>query len=201
MTTSLTFIGNCQMLSLCYFFQQLLFEQRQYKVHWLLYGDEFKQYLFLPWSDKCQHKISNYEEAKLHIQNSSDIIFYQEIHESKSEFCNTAFLTRSKKATCRLIKLPSIYIDYSNFDQSLNELRLREDANLVALKVSPIIAFYKKKGLRKLMLDGGRQHPTTYFFLRIMHVLCHMLQLPFFPKDHLQILLRNDNVMELTRGW
>jgi hypothetical protein len=39
---NITFIGNCQTASLCFYFQEL---QDNFNSQWLLYGDDFKQYI------------------------------------------------------------------------------------------------------------------------------------------------------------
>ena len=42
---NITFIGNCQTLILCFYFQQLLNKDENNNICWVLYGEEFKQYL------------------------------------------------------------------------------------------------------------------------------------------------------------
>ena len=50
---NITFIGNCQLISLCFYFQQLLNENNN--ICWVLYGEEFKQHIknedFIEWEE------------------------------------------------------------------------------------------------------------------------------------------------------
>ena len=78
----ITFIGNCQMLTLCFYFQQLL--NNNNNIYWILYGEEFKQHLYITnWSDKCLNKILDYDKS-IQIIKNSDIIIYQNISLDKS---------------------------------------------------------------------------------------------------------------------
>ena len=76
MSINITFIGNCQTLSLCFFFQKLL-ENKNYTIFWVSYDKEFNKHLD-EWADKCKNKITDYDDAINRIKES-DIIIYQEI--------------------------------------------------------------------------------------------------------------------------
>jgi hypothetical protein len=54
---NITFIGNCQTVSLCFYFQQLLNQNNN--ISWCLYGQECKVHLG-KWTDKCKNKIIDY---------------------------------------------------------------------------------------------------------------------------------------------
>ncbi len=103
---NITFIGNCQTVSLCFYFQKLL-EGTDYNISWILIADWFKQFLD-KWSEKCSNKILDYNESIEQIK-VSDIIIFQEIVEEKSSICNSKMLNEFKKESCVLIKIPSIY--------------------------------------------------------------------------------------------
>ena len=47
---NIALIGNCQMVSLSYFLEELLKNNQNYTVKWCLYGNEFKGHLG-SWSD------------------------------------------------------------------------------------------------------------------------------------------------------
>jgi hypothetical protein len=83
MVMNITFIGNCQTISLCFYFQQLL-NKDENNICWVLYGEEFKSNLN-NWSDKCKNKIIDYH-ASIEKIKDSDIIIYQNINEQKSLF-------------------------------------------------------------------------------------------------------------------
>jgi hypothetical protein len=119
---NITFIGNCQILSLCFYFQQLL--NQNYYICWVLYGEEFKQNLDY-WSEKCINKILEYNDSIKTIKDS-DIIIFQNIDINKSLFSNTNILSEIKKTTCKLIQIPSIYLNYYDFDNSIQHLINRE---------------------------------------------------------------------------
>jgi hypothetical protein len=185
----LTFIGNCQTLSLCFYFQQLLNNEND-NVFWILYGEEFKQHLG-NWSDKCKNKIYDYDCAVQQIKNS-DFIIYQEIKTNKSAISNTIFLQEHKKDDCRLIKIPSIYFDYNDFDNSLLQLQTLETTNNTDIKVSNILNRYKNY---TLMLTIN--HPKTSLFLQLVNELCILINIPFFSKKQYYFFLKNKNFMEL----
>ncbi len=186
---NIIFIGNCQTISLCFYFQQLLTSEN-YNISWLLYGEEFKHHLN-SWSNKCKNIILDYKVSKEKIKES-DIIIYQEIILDKSLFSNFEFLNENKKESCKLIKIPSIYLNYSKYTDSLNELKNRETSKNVDLKVSTIIDKFKDKDIM-LTVD----HPTTFLFMEIIKELCILLNISFFSKEKETHFLSHRNYMKL----
>jgi hypothetical protein len=188
--TNIAFIGNCQMVSLCYFLQQLLSENKNFTIKWCLYGDNFKAHI-AEWSQKCKNKIINYEQSLEYIK-ICDFIIYQDISSEKSFFSNEETLTKIKKIDCKLIKMPSIFFEYSSYDTSLKELIKRETNKNVDIKVSQIIDKYKP---RVLMLTNN--HPKTFLFLEIMKEICKILNIEFFSQQKYRQYLNNPNYMGL----
>lgn len=187
----LTFIGNCQTLTLCYFFQQLFATTNlDYKVSWILYGKEFIQHIG-EWSDKCQNKIMNPMTA-VDLIKKSDVIIFQEVNVNKSPYSNTKTLTQLIKKGCQLIKIPSAHLLYDEFDTSIQELCSREDKNYVDVKFSSILYQFRE---RNLMLSPD--HPNTFFFMEIMKKLCLLLQVAFFTDEEYAKFLENENYMGL----
>jgi hypothetical protein len=186
---NITFIGNCQTVSLCFYFQELLGFKKN-NICWVLYGNEFKQHLN-HWSDKCKNKIIDYHESIQQIR-VSDVIIYQEINVDKSLFSNTEKLNELKRNSCKLIKIPSIYLNYRDYDNSLKKLRDIENINNVDIKVSNILETFKNF---KLMFSN--YHPKTFLFLKIMKEICLMLEIPFFTKEQSNNFLKNENFMGL----
>lgn len=187
----ITFIGNCQSITLCFYVQLLVYN----KVHtssWVLYGEEFRQHIG-DWSKKCKNKILDYNQTIEQIKKS-DVIIYPEICKEKSFFSNTEMLTALMKEGCRLIKIPSIQIDQHDYNNSIEELKRREDAKSVDIKVSDIFERFRGTNV-ELMLN--RFHPTTFLFLEIMKQLCSMLNIGFFNDRQYKYLLRNNNFMGL----
>ena len=189
MSTHITFIGNCQTLSLCFFFQQLL-ENQNYSIYWISYDDEFNEHV-QDWADKCDNKIFFEDEAIERIEES-DIIIYQEIGLDKSAFSNTQKLLEIKKETSRLITVPSIRFDYNDYEKSINKLIIRENTKNTDIKVSNIFNKFKKY---KLMLS--QRHPKTSLFLEMVKELCKLLDIPFFTKEKYKTFIENNNFMEL----
>ena len=157
---NITFIGNCQLISLCFYFQQLLSNKDNY-VCWVNYGDEILPHLG-NWAEKCKNKIIDYDVSIETIKNS-DIIIYQEISLSISSISNTNKLSKLKKNNCKLIKIPSIHLTYSDFDNSIQEIIKRENTNNVDIKVSDLFVKYRD---RNLMITNN--HPKTFLFLSIL---------------------------------
>lgn len=186
---NITFIGNCQMVSLCFFIQQLL-KNEKYYICYCCYGDEFEPHLGT-WSDKVINKIINMDES-IEIIKNSDFIIYQEIDIHKSYFSNFEKLCELKNTNCQLIKIPSIYINYNDYDNSIKELQHREINKNVDIAVSTIIEKNKED---KLVF--GAVHPTTFFFLEIIKELCIILNLNFFENNEYNKFLENSNFMDL----
>jgi hypothetical protein len=174
------FIGNCQTASLCFYFQEL-----GYQAQWLLYGEEFRPHLG-SWSYKV-NKVFNMDVIK-----DSDIIVFQEVCQAKSTFCNRAVLQKLAKPTCQFIMLPSIHMDYTHYQESIEELRRREIENNVDIIVTDLFEKYKD---RKLMLTIS--HPTTFFFLKLVKRLCNHLGLKTFSKEKKNMFLQDNNYMKL----
>jgi hypothetical protein len=186
---NITFIGNCQSVSLCFYFQQLL-NSNEYNVCWVLYGEEFKPHIG-NWSAKCKNKIIDYDSSVQQIKES-DIIIYQNISTDKSLFSNTGTLKEMKKGTCKLVQIPSIYLVYDDFDNSISDLVNREIKNNVDIKVSFLFTKFKTTNL---MLTHN--HPKTFLFMEIVKMLCDSLALDFFKEDQYTNFIKNENYMEL----
>jgi hypothetical protein len=95
-----------------------------------------------------------------------------------------------------LIRIPSIYLDYNNYDNSLQELKRRENEKSVDINVSTIFEKYRNKNIQ-LMLN--KFHPTTFLFLEIMKELCLLMNIDFFTKRQYRFLLKNKNFMGLSK--
>lgn len=186
---NITFIGNCQTICYCFYFQQLL-DPSIYTVRWLLYNDSFKIHLG-EWSDKCKNKILEYDEC-INIVKESDVILYQPIDPAKTRFCSTTTLDKLKKQECILIRLPYIYLDYDKEDESIEEMERRETLKNVDVKVSHILKKYRSKNL---MLKIN--HPKTFLILEVMKELCSMLSIEFFKCEKYNEFLQNENYIGL----
>lgn len=169
----ISFIGNCQTIALCILLQRLL-RKKPYLIVWLLYGDEFKEH---DWSHICMNSFTEYEESLEQIK-LSDVIIFQEINKNKSLFSNEETLRQMKKSTCTLIKLPSIFFHYDNYDNSLIELQNREIINNVTIRVSQIINKYKTE---TLMLTYN--HPSMFLYLEILKEIFLLINIDFFNKE------------------
>ena len=188
---NITFIGNCQQLSLCFYFQQLL-NSTDYNICWVSYEERFNTHLG-KWSDKCINKIRNEDKAIPRIKDS-DIIIYSNIRIETSTFSNTSTLQEIKKSSCKLINIPFIVFDCTNFDNSITRLRNYENIHNVDIKVSDLFDKFKDSNL-KLMLKGN--HPTTFLFMEIVKILCNLLNLDFFTQEQYNNFLKDENYMKL----
>ena len=111
---NITFIGNCQPLALCFYFQQLL--NKNNNIFWISYGEDFNQHIG-GWSVKCKNKIIDYDNSIQKIKDS-DVIVYQNVDIDKSPFSNAKTLREITKSSCKIIQIPSIYLIYDDFDNS-----------------------------------------------------------------------------------
>ena len=188
---NITFIGTCQQLSLCFYFQQLL-NSKNYNICWVSYNKKFNIHLG-KWSDKCINKITN-EDKAIQVIKDSDIIIYRNISKEQSTCCNTTILQQIKKISCKLINIPYIAFDCTNFDNSITRLRNCENIHNVDIKVSDLFDKFKDSNL-KLMLKGN--HPTTFLFMEIVKILCNLLNLDFFTQEQYNNFLKDENYMKL----
>ena len=186
---NITFIGNCQTASLCFYFQQLL--SQEYDIKWLMYGEEFRDHLN-EWSHKVKNKIVDYEVSWVDVIKNSDIVVYQEIIKEKSLFSNTETLQACKKESCILVKIPVVYLDYSNYDDSVKELKRREIEKNVDISASDILEKYKE-----LRIVRNIMHPTTFFFLELVDKICRFLKIDIIFHEKKQHFLQNDNYIGL----
>jgi len=190
----ITFIGNCQTIALCIYFQDIL---KNDTISWLLYGEEFEKHIVQGWTEKCKNKIMGYDTSIEQIKNS-DIIIFQEISKEKSLFCNTETIEKLKKESCRIIKIPSINLDCNNYDESLKELQVRENMNNVDIKVSTIFEKYRLQNAEnKLMLTTN--HPKTLLFLEILNEISLLLNIKSFCLQTERCIhyMMNDNYVGL----
>jgi hypothetical protein len=122
----------------------------------------------------------------------SDIIVYQNVDLEKSPFSNAKTLRELMKSSCKLIQIPSIYLIYSDFDNSIKELIDRENYNNVDIRVSNIFYYH-----RNVNLMINRYHPNTFLFLKIVKAICDLINCKFFTIEQCNKFLKNNNYMEL----
>lgn len=186
----IAFIGNCQMATLCFYLQELLKDKNDYIIKYLQFESDFKIGEYDGWLEKV-NKVLNINERIEYIK-ICDYIFYQEIVTEKSIFSNEKYLLNIKKNNCKLTKLPSMYFDFYNYENSLFELTKRENQNKVDIKVSKIINKYK---MYNIMLT--KEHPKTFLFLQVMKEICCKMNISFFKSDVYYKFMKNDNYMNL----
>ena len=204
-----SFIGDSQMVTLCFFMQELFRYNDDYNstAQWLLYGDEFLVHLD-SWADKCERKMLDYGRCVAELR-TSDVVVFQEICADKSVFCNAVGLRELTSPGCRLLKLPSVHMDYSRFEESLAELARRETLNAVDVSVSDLFRSSRDRQRQDLMLSIV--HPTSKLFLHILVKICARLNIlgggsgssrssssrAFFDIPTLHRFIRNPNYMGL----
>jgi hypothetical protein len=188
---NITFIGNCQKVSLCFYFQQLL-NSSDYNICYIVSNKEFISNLG-DWSDKCINKITNECEAIQRIKDS-DIIIYRDFRIETSKYSNTTTLKKIKKISCKLINIPYISLGNAHCDYSIKKLINEENIHNVDIKVSDILYKFQHTNI-KLMLSLS--HPTTFLFMEIVKNICTLLNLEFFTEEQYNKFLENENYMKL----
>lgn len=146
------------------------------------------------WSDKCKNKILQ-NDVSINFIKSCDVIIYQKINIQTSKYFNEENILKIKKPEAKLIKVPSIFINYKDYDKSLLELQRRENINNVDIFVSQIIDKNKSKNI---MLSIN--HPTTFLFLEVLKEICIILKINFFTNDKYLYYMKNKNFMELPQN-
>jgi hypothetical protein len=128
----------------------------------------------------------------IEVVEKSDVIVHQEVSKEKSLFANMETLQTLKKDSCILIKIPSIHLDYSNFNASIERLMQYETQNNVDIRVSDI---FKTNREQRLMLSVP--HPNTFLFLELVDQICKLLKIESFSDEKRDVFLKDQNYMKL----
>ena len=88
--------------------------------------------------------------------------------------------------------MPSIYLDYFNYDISLKELNNREIENNVDIMISDIFKKYKEKNLMLSIC-----HPNTLLFLEVVDKICKLLNIDTFSETKRNMFLEDNNYIKL----
>ena len=191
------FVGNCQLLSLCFFTQFLLKENQEYTVRYISYDNTFNIHID-KWSDKCNNKILDYSEGIEYLMKC-DYIIYNKIKKDTSIFFNTECIESYAKQNCKLISITSIYIQIEKYYQDISELLYRDITLNNTIKISTIIYEYMKDkelvNIKDLLIT--KNHPTTFLFLIIINKLCEIIEISSYSKEVFDLLIKNNNIMEL----
>jgi hypothetical protein len=191
------FVGNCQLLSLCFYTQFLLRENNEYTVRYISYDNAFNVHIE-SWADKCNNKILNYSDGIEYLKKC-DFIIYNKIKSTSSVYFNTECIMSYAKEDCKLISITSIFIIFEKYYQDISELLYRDIQLDNTIKISIIIYEYMKNKdlncLHDLLIT--KNHPTTLLFLNIIDKICDIINIPSYNKETVDFLIQNRNLMEL----
>ena len=169
----ISFIGNCQTLSLMIYFQSLL-NNDEYILRWLRYSE--------------QPVFPNYEKTAidnfncnilddvngLEFLNESDIVITNVMSEQASPIFNSKNVKLNIKKNCKVIFLNPIYMSFdTEFNECIAELKRREhqnsilynDDNCEVIKFAEILECYSHLNRTELMRINSNAHPTTFINL------------------------------------
>ena len=184
-------VGNCQMVSICFFLQKLL-ENKEYDIRWISYSDAFNIHL-TQWSDKCKNKILNVHEG-IEFIKKSDYILYQKIRKETSPYFNTEDLENYKKPTAKIFSISKIFVPFENYQESILKFKEVDENENNNIKVSKIIE--NIKNINIILIN--KYHPTTFLFLEIIKHICRHIDVDFFPPKVYHNLIRRPNIMGLS---
>ncbi|MBN2714706.1 MAG: hypothetical protein JXX14_02555 [Deltaproteobacteria bacterium] len=159
------FIGNCQMLSLCIFFEELL-DKSKYSVQWLCHHVSFHQHLG-PWcrrpddptTFRCR-VILDEEQAREALLNC-DILVYQSLSVKASPVFSP-YLDNDGilNLHCTKVSFPSIHFKLDEVEHNYNYMKEKEQLH----NISVPLADYLLENYQTRYLLLREQHPTTLFF-------------------------------------
>jgi hypothetical protein len=141
---------------------------------WICYSKTFEPHIgrwALPVKDDM---ILNTSSGVKYI-NDCDFIIYQHITKETSEYFNATNLKKITNNNCKHITLVPINIDNVN-GKSFNKLLEKEKERNVTIKISEII---KNNPNKQLMLNHP-MHPSTFFFIKCLKLICKQINIPFF---------------------
>ena len=175
---NITFMGKCQTLSLCYYFQQLL-DKTKYNISWIMCSDCYLSHLNEHNVYKCDNIILNddiIEQIKI-----SDVIIYQNVDEENSNFYNADKLEELKKSECKLIMIPSIYFDCDNINLSIEEIKNCNVTNDINDKLLSLFNKYKCEKLKENI-----KCQKTSLYLEIIKILFDTLDINEYNEEVIQ---------------
>lgn len=193
---NIAFIGNCQMVSLCFFLQNILQNNENYNICYISYDDSFIVHL-TEWSHKCKNKIINYQEGIDFLRNC-DYVFYQNIKDTTSAYFNKSSIHSYIKPTTMTISISSIHVELNDYDATIKELERRDNDFNNTIKVSAIIKDCienKNKQIHDLLITI--HHPTTFLFMEILIQICSYLNIPFYDENIYLNMIKDYNIMDL----
>ena len=183
-------VGNCQMVSICFFLQKLL-ENKEYDIRWISYSDVFNIHLS-EWSDKCKNKILNVQEG-IEFIKKCDYILYQKIRKETSPYFNTEDLKNYKKPTAKIFSISKILVPFENYQESILKFKEVDEDENNNIKVSKIIE--NIKNINIILIN--KYHPTTFLFLEIIKHICRHIGVNFFSPNVYHNLIKRPNIMGL----
>lgn len=173
----IAFVGNCQLLTLCFYLQYLLRDNKDYCIRWVCYSDNFLPHLTGTWDACCKDKITTAKEGVEYIKEC-DYIFYNPIKDETSTFFSTNKLQDIKKDTTKLYPIISMCLNYNDLDNSIDHLKDLDKEN--EIKITSIIEKYKND-LNKICLTFN--HPTTFCFLELMKEITREMNISYYNND------------------
>lgn len=175
------------MLTLCFYLQNML-DPSKYKVSWIRYSDDIRWHEH-HFADKCKNKLENHYEI-IDAISKSDLIVYQNV--IGNAYANSENLQKLKKNQSRILKLPSIVLDYKNYNHSIMELKRRESLQQVDITVSNI---FEQNVNKNLMITHN--HPKTFVFMELLKEISSRMNFTFYPNSTVECFLKDDNYMQL----
>ena len=159
------FVGNCQMLSLCIFLDELL-DSSMYSLQWLCYHESFQQHLGR-WcrqpedqqTFRCRVELD--EEKSRQALSSCDILVFQYLSAKASPaLSDYVGVEGAKKLTCKKVSFPTIEFKLDEFEYYYDNMKIREEKN----DVSVPLADYLLNNYKSTDLLLTWRHPTTKMF-------------------------------------
>jgi hypothetical protein len=181
----IAFVGNCQLLTLSFYLQHLLRNNKDYCVRWVCYSDNFIPHLTGTWDACSKNKITNANEGVEFVKDC-DYIFYNPIKDETSTFFSTNKLKDIKKESAELYEIISMCLDYNDLDNSINHLKDLDKDNEIQL--SAIIEEYKHD-LSKICLTFN--HPTTLCFLKLTKEISRVMNIDYYNDNDLTELSKH----------
>lgn len=190
---NIAFLGNCQTISLCMLMSELCKKNPKYKAfncEWCCYSREDLLHYDCEWSSSCAKRTDDSDIIE-YLKNC-DCLVFQNILEVTSPLFHTNALLSYLKPECRIISMSSIHLDINNLEESLDELKRRDDYSMNVINVSEIIGEYINKNVPSdLMLTIN--HPTTLLFFKILEIICRILNIDFYSKEETEYYISNRN--------
>ena len=193
-STKVAVVGNCQAQALCWYLGKLNFlSSCKYICPDCILGDRplpmFRDKNI--WGDQLSNSIYNNLESIGFLESATHII-YQPIKEETSKIHNYKKIQSYETKACQVISFSDYFYDPKD-ESKLMGMKDRSRKYNINICGYNIILKNKDKihGQTKILKDGYKVHPNSFYFLEVILGLCKLTGWDYFSKKDYKTYLNS----------